>query len=354
MFLLGLDGATFTLLRPWAEEGHLPTIARLMKEGAHGPLISTIPPVTPVAWTSMVTGVYPGKHGIFGFAKSRPESYERDLVTSHDRRRPAIWNLLDLAGLRSIVVDVPFTYPPEPINGVMVSGLGTPDVAAEFVYPGMLREALLRELGPYPLGIHYHKSVTGMIEEAHRLTEHRLALTRFLMRDFDWDFFMLVLMTTDQLQHVMWKYLDPHHPRYDPGDAARYGPRILDYYRRLDGVIGELLALLPPSASLMVVSDHGAGPLTSGVSLGRWACQAGLLTLGGCRWAFAPPDQVPQFVPTGAGRVDARPDGLALDVAQPDAHAGTVFRVPGLDPLRSYEVRAVVRDATPGAYLCII
>src|SRR3990170_4457322 len=91
VFLLGLDGATFTLLRPWAEEGHLPTFARLMREGAWGPLASTIPPSTPIAWTSMITGVYPGKHGIFGFVKRLPRSYDLDVVTSRDRRRPAIW-----------------------------------------------------------------------------------------------------------------------------------------------------------------------------------------------------------------------------------------------------------------------
>lgn len=360
VFLFGLDGATFTLLQPWAEEGHLPTVARLMTEGSWGPLASTIPASTPVAWNSMITGVYPGKHGVFGFVKRRPESYELEIITSRDRRRPAIWNLLDAAGLDSIVVDVPFTYPPEPINGIMVSGLGTPDVTTDFVHPKPLRDVILRECGPYPLDIYHRGDVLALLDDARRLTEHRMALTRFLMREHPWHFFMLGLMTTDRLQHVIWKYIDPRHSRYDPEEAQRYRSAILAYYRRLDEAIAEILGLLDRNTTFLIASDHGFGPMERSLSLLRWLGQAGMVSLGGVCWEYAPPARAPGYAVRGPGRVVPYPGlhggsegarGLSFVVERPDAYAGAVFHLTGLDPHRRYELKATVVDATPEALL---
>lgn len=359
VFLLGLDGATFTLLRPWADEGHLPTLARLMAGGAKGNLRSTIPPTTPVAWTSMVTGVYPGKHGVFGFFRARPGRYDPEAVSSSDRRRPAIWNLLGCAGLRSIVVDVPFTYPPEAIDGIMIAGMGTPDVASEFVHPPPLREAIVREFGPYPLDIYYRGDVQALLEEAQRLTEHRLALARFLMREFSWDFFMFVLMSLDRIQHVIWKYVDPGHPGYTPEEARRYGPAILAYYRSLDTAIAQLLDVLDAGTVFLIASDHGFKPLDQRprLSLKHWLLKAGLLALGERCWAYEPPAHVPAFVVDGPGRVTQHAggsggkSGLTFEVERPNSHAGATFRISNLDPRRRYDLKATVVEATHGALL---
>jgi len=358
VFLFGLDGATFTLLRPWAEAGKLPTLARLMAGGTWGPLLSTIPASTPVAWNSMVTGVYPGKHGVFGFVQRRPGSYELDVITSRDRRRPALWNLVDQVGLRSVVVDVPFTYPPEPINGVMIAGLGTPDVTTAFVHPARMRDVILREFGSYPLDIYFQGDVLAFLEDARRLTDHRLAVTQFLMRECAWDFFMLGLMTTDRLQHALWKYVDPRHSAYAADDARRFGPAILDYYRRLDDLVADLVGRLDGRTVFMMASDHGFGPLERGVSLLRWLVQAGFVVAGGRRWEYAPPERVSPFKRRGPGRVSqnirggpGRPAGLTLEVKSPNAYAGAVFRITGLDPDRRYELKAAVTDATPEALL---
>ncbi len=360
VFLFGLDGATFTLLRPWMEEGHLPALARLVAEGAWGPLASTIPALTPVAWNSMVTGVYPGKHGVYGFVRRKPDSYEWDVVTSRDRRRPAIWNLLDRAGRRSIVVDVPFTYPPEPINGIMVAGLGTPDVTTEFVHPRSLREILVREFGPYPLDIYFTGDVRRLLDDAHHLTDHRLAVTRFLARESPWDFFMLGLMMTDRLQHPLWGYLDERHSRYDSDDARRLRPAIRAYYRHVDEMIAELSEMLDAQTAFLIASDHGFGPLERSFSLLRWLEQKEYLRLGGPCWQYAPPAHVPAFTSRGTGQViqcssgtgdQPSREGLMFAVDRPDAYAGAVFTLPDLDLHRRYEIRAAVLDATPGALL---
>lgn len=359
VFLLGLDGATFTLLRPWADEGHLPTLARLMAGGTWGVLRSTVPPVTPVAWASIVTGVYPGKHGVFSFFTTRPGSYESEVISSHDRRRPAIWNLLGLAGLRSIAVDIPFTYPPEVIDGIMIAGMGTPDVTSAFVHPTPLREAIIREFGPYPLDVYYRGDVPALLEDARRLTEHRVALARFLMREFSWDFFMLVLTSLDRIQHVVWRYVDPGHPGYTPEEARRYGPAILGYYKALDDSIARLLNGLDAGTAFLIASDHGFGPLEQRpkLSLKGWLQRSGLLVLGRQCWTYSPPEHVPEFTVFGSGRVTQHNGGpgekvgLTLEVDKSDSFAGVLFRIPNLDPGRRYDLKARAVDATPGVLL---
>lgn len=357
--LVGLDGATFALLRPWVEEGHLPMLARMMREGAWGPLASTIPPSTPPAWTSMVTGVYPGRHGIFGFVKPRPGSYDLDVVTSADRRHPALWTWLSAAGLRSLVVDVPFTYPPDPLCGVMVAGgMGTPDVACPFVSPPSLKEAILRECGPYPLDIYPRGDPLALLDDARRLVEHRVRLARFLDRVAPWDFMMLVLVAPDRVQHVVWHYLDPRHPRYRADEATRLQPAILDFYRSVDDAVATLVDLAGPQARVLIVSDHGFGPLERRVSLARWLADQGLIEVGGLRWEFAPPAVTPRFrshTPRwwrrGRGRVSPRSRGVHVRVDRPDSFAGVVFELNHLDPTRRYTVVADVSDATPGVML---
>jgi predicted AlkP superfamily phosphohydrolase/phosphomutase len=352
VFLLGLDAATFTILRPWAEQGHLPTLARLMREGAWGTLLSTTPASTPLAWTSMITGVHPGKHGIFGFVKLKQGTYELDVVTSRDRRRPAIWNLLDAAGLTSIIVDVPFTYPPEAINGVMVSGLGTPDITRPFVHPEDLRPAVVRQCGAYPLEMYYRGSIDDFLAQGRYITRHRLCLAQSLFDARPWDFFMLGITAPDRLQHVLWKYLDPAHPLYSPDDAARHGPGILNYYRGLDDGIAEILDRLDDRTVFLLASDHGFGPLERNVSLLRWLNREGLAVLGETVWEHSPPERTQRFQARGPGRVLRRPDGtVTVEVDRADAFAGAVFRLTALDPRRRYEVRVEVADATPDALL---
>jgi predicted AlkP superfamily phosphohydrolase/phosphomutase len=352
VFLYGIDAATFTVLRPWAEEGVLPNFARLMREGTAGTLLSTMPASTPLAWSSMVTGVWPGKHGIYGFTKMKAGTYELDVPTSRDRRRPAIWTMLSDAGMPSIVVDVPFTYPPEPINGVMVSGMGTPDITRQFVHPASLRDVILRECGPYPLDVVYRGDVAGFLTDLRAMIDHRLRLMRFLHREFPWRFFMLVLTVADRLQHVLWKHLDPHHPDHDAAEAQRWLPGIRDVYRRLDDGLAEVQSLLDDRAVLVVASDHGFGPLERNVSLLRWLKREGLATLGEEVWRFAPPAVGQRFWTRGPGRVTRRPDGrFTVEVSRPNQFAGAVFRLANLDPRRRYELRGTFSDATPNVQI---
>src|SRR5882724_1874749 len=134
------------------DAGEMPTLRRLVAAGASGVLRSTIPPVTFPAWSSFMTGADPGKHGIFDFTRRVPGTYELAFVTSHDRRLPTMWRLLSDAGRRVAVLGVPTTYPPEPVNGVLVGGFDSPvttGIDASFVHPPGFYAEMVAAVGPY-------------------------------------------------------------------------------------------------------------------------------------------------------------------------------------------------------------
>ena len=136
LLIIGLDGATFDLIEPWADE--LPHLARLMREGAWGRLRSTVPPATFPAWTSFMTGVDPGQHGVFDFTRRVPGAYRVEFVNATHRRVPTLWRILSDAGLRVGVLGVPATYPPEHLNGFQISGFDAPiavGIDRSFVQP---------------------------------------------------------------------------------------------------------------------------------------------------------------------------------------------------------------------------
>ena len=352
VLLIGLDGATFDLLSPWTEAGFLPHLRRLMATGSWGRLMSTLIPQTPPAWTSMVTGVHPGKHGVFGFVKRRPGTYEKEYPTSRDRCRETIWDLLGRAGKRSIIVDLPLAYPPDPVHGIMITGLGTPGVASEFVWPRELKETIVGSFGPYEFDIYFSGDVQKLVEDANRMTRHRVAIAKYLLREHSWDFFMFVLTTPDRLQHAIWRYVDKRHPLYDPQEARQFDSAILGFYQLVDQAIGDLLALTDERTVVMVASDHGFGPVHTKVSLSRWMVAEGLATLGGGTWDLRPGGDGFSASVLGGGRVEADlGKGWTFHVDAPSDFAGVVLEVPGLKSTSSYEVRAFVTRATPGARL---
>ena len=133
VMVIGLDGATWDLLEPWARNNKLPALKELMEKGCYGPLESTIPHVTPPAWTSMTTGKNPAKHGVFDFIgiKRKKDGWNLSLYTSRSKRSREIWDYLNG---KSIVVNVPLTYPPREINGIMVTGMYTPDIHLSLIH----------------------------------------------------------------------------------------------------------------------------------------------------------------------------------------------------------------------------
>lgn len=286
LVIIGLDGATFDLIHPWVAAGDLPNLQRLMAEGSWGPLESVVHPFTAQAWTSMVTGTQQGKHRVFDFWERDFNTYGFRLMNASHRALPALWNLLSQAGKDVIVVNVPQTYPPEAVRGVMVSGRDTPGLDTPYTYPPELKAELDHASStPYvivPNDWLWTQRGRPDLARAELLREAdvRFDAALHLMDTRPWDLLFFVVSATDGAAHFFWKYHDPSHPLYDPAEAALYGDTLREVYRRCDQRIGELLQRIEgmPDVNVLVVSDHGQGPLgPQAVHLNLWLAGQGLL-----------------------------------------------------------------------------
>jgi predicted AlkP superfamily phosphohydrolase/phosphomutase len=284
VLIVGLDSATFDLARPWIDEGKLPSLAALMKNGAWGGLASVVPPITPPAWTSFMTGKNPGKHGIFHFLEASPGRYGLRYLNAGSRRAKTIWRILSDAGYAVGTINIPFTYPPEQLSGFQISGMDTPSEKSSFIYPPELRSELEGLLGRFKLDLRYLGYMTTdprrheVLAEMEKLDRQWLGASLYLMRKHPADVMMVTFMSIDTVQHYFWQYMDRNHHLHDSAAAKHFGDAILRVYQRLDDAIGQLLRETSSGTSVFIVSDHGGGPTSDRVVyLNRYLAHLGLL-----------------------------------------------------------------------------
>ncbi len=284
IFIIGLDAATWDLLRPWIEAGEMRNIADLSRESASGRLESSIPPLTPPAWTSFMTGCNPGKHGIYNFMEPREGSYAMRYANAGSRKARTLWRLLNEAGHSTGVVNVPFTYPPEALDGFQISGMDTPGESSAFVHPPELREELEREVGKLELEIRYLGAMStdarrdAVLEGMRKLDEQWTRVALHGIEKHPCEVMMVTFMSIDTVQHYFWHHMDAGHFLHDPAGAGRYREAIKNVYRRLDESVGRIVERLPRDCTVLVVSDHGGGPVSDRVIyLNRYLAQLGLL-----------------------------------------------------------------------------
>lgn len=276
VLVIGFDGATLDLAGPWIRAGKLPTLAKLMQQGA-GRLRSVLPVLSPSAWASFATGVNPGRHGIFDFAQRSPDSYQLRLITSRDCKAPTLWRLLSDAGKRVAVINVPMTYPAESVNGVMITGLGTPDQQT-FTYPPELSSQLRAKGYRVNKSVFYRPGREGaFLKDVYDITRRVADTAQELLRQEPWDFFKVVFRDCDEMSHFFWKHMDAQHPAHNPRTDSRYASALLEYYQYLDHLAGELIETAGPDVNVIIMSDHGLGPLYKDVFLNEWLRQEGLL-----------------------------------------------------------------------------
>jgi predicted AlkP superfamily phosphohydrolase/phosphomutase len=252
VFVLGIDGLTFQVLDPLIEKGHLPGFARLKKEGAWGILRSTIPPVTPAAWMSIATGLRPAKHGALDFLDVdwQCNGIRLSPITRRKSGR-AIWDILSGYNRRVAVVNVPCTYPPDPVNGIMVSGFSTPSQESSFTHPGEFQQELFSLVPDYQIdikGVEQYEEYSNdeLLSLVHKMTDGRIKFLHLLLEHDDWDFVFFTMVGPDRLQHPLWEELIS-------GKSAR----LISYYRRLDDVVLQVMDWLGDDSLLLVLSDHG-------------------------------------------------------------------------------------------------
>jgi predicted AlkP superfamily phosphohydrolase/phosphomutase len=307
VLLIGLDGADPALVDEGIAAGRLPNLARIAATGALLPCRSTTPCATFPAWTTCVTGVNPGQHGILDFTCMRTGAYALNFVNSSWRRAPALWNVLSDAGKRVCVLGVPATYPPEPVNGIMVSGWDSPVCTAvdrSFVYPpdeyDAVKDWRFADFQETDIGPGWHAMA---LERLLRGIATKERIARDLLAREPWDFFMAVFGESDTAAHHFWLFHDPKSPRHRPG----FEHAIRDVYARLDQAVGTLVEGAGPDTTIGIVSDHGFGGSGTGVvHLNNWLAEHDHL----------------RFAPERGGGLLKR----AALAAVPDAWKGAIFR----------------------------
>jgi predicted AlkP superfamily phosphohydrolase/phosphomutase len=273
---IGLDGATFDVIDPMIAKGKLPTLARLLSTGVRSNLTSTIPPLSAPAWVSFMTGLNPGRHGVFHFKVMQQGVLGTGLVGSWSYRHRTIFDRARRAGLRVVAFLVPMTYPPWPINGVMVSGFPTPDPRTTYSDPGGVGDRLgpLFKLGA-PAGV--VAGVEALVENYDwHIRRSSEAVVGLLQRENP-DLLCYVNSVTDWMSHKFWKYSDPSAPGYEPYEVED-GKLIEHFYSRSDAAIHDVLEAVDGEALLIVLSDHGMGPRsTHQFNTNAWLESLGLL-----------------------------------------------------------------------------
>ena len=282
ILVVGLDGVPFPLLRRFAAEGRMPNVARLMNEGAAGELASTMPPTSGPAWSSFSTGMNPGKTGIYDFLYRRAGSYVFPPVNTSMRDGRSVWRLMSEAGKRVVVVNLPISYPVEPVNGVLISGWLTPYFATDYTYPPEVAAEIRSVVGDYRIypaetfGEGRREAFfTACDELLSMLTETSL----HLMRTREWDFFLTVYFDTDRILHQLWHFLDGGHPWRGPRDAGDRSEPVKRYFERLDRDIGRLIAEAGPDTRVVLMSDHGMGRASRFVVLNNLLLETGFMQL---------------------------------------------------------------------------
>jgi len=279
LVVIGLDCLTPQLaLDAWLDE--MPNLKRLIEGGVGARLHSTIPPITIPAWTSMMTSKDPGTLGTYGFRNRVSYDYDSlKVANSNSVKARRAWDYLSRNGLKSLVVGVPQTYPPKPLNGVMIADFTTPSKDVSFTYPTGIQDVLDRIAGgDYVIDVKDFRTrdKAALLDSVYKMTAARFQAFRALLRSGDFDFAMIVEMGPDRLQHGFWRFCDPVHRLYQAGNP--YQGVLHDYYVALDREIGTTMEAAG-DASVMVVSDHGAQAMEGAICVNEWLQRQGYLKL---------------------------------------------------------------------------
>ncbi len=333
--VIGLDGVGLPLVQDLIARGLMPVLGRLVAEGTAAPMRSSIPTISSVSWTGFMTGKNPGKHGVYGFTDLKPGTMTMFFPNFGNVHGDTLWDVAGRAGKRSIVLNIPNTYPARALEGMLVSGFVAVNLQRA-VYPATLLPAL--EADGYKIDVdyvnadqrpdHFFTDLTATLE-GRRRTYLRL------LREESWDLFVGVITECDRLHHYFWnQYVDP---------AAPHHQRFLDFYRRLDDVLGELVAALPAGIPLFVVADHGHTLIHQEFFPNAWLRQEGLLRFTSDK-------------PKGPADIDPSSKAFVLDPGRVYLHRAGRYPLGTVGDAEAAELLArltdgllALRDPTPGA-----
>jgi len=266
-----MDGTPHSFLVRAMAEGVMPHLAALARKGSFRRIRSVYPTVSSCAWASFMTGLDPGGHAIFGFIDRRPETWDLFIPTGRHMLAETLWEKLSRLGKRVVVINVPGTYPPRPVNGVMIGCFLCTDLEKVSNDPKVV--AYLKSIG-YRIDVdawEARRDPGSLLPEVEALLDKRAEAALHFMRSEPWDFFMVHFMSLDRMQHFLWRQAE--------GKDPLWSSRFLDVYRRADAHIGALIDEVGDTAEVVLLSDHGFCSIRKEVQVNRWLEEQGYLVL---------------------------------------------------------------------------
>jgi predicted AlkP superfamily phosphohydrolase/phosphomutase len=290
ILLIGWDGADWRILDPLLERGILPNLAALIDRGGRAPLVSTVPTHSWTAWPSFLTGLDPDRHGVYDILEGRGGAKQLP-VTYRSIRANTFLDDLGTAGIETLMVNVPLTFPPPQMRGRLIAG-GVLPKWRTFTHPESLAEDLEKAGVPWPINgmswTTYRNRPEPFLDEVLEVTTARQRAMEHLLDEGEWRLAVCVFFSTDRMQHCLTKYLSPDHPEYGSLSTTRVAERIRDVYRMLDEGLGRLVSRCGPDDLVVFMSDHGFQPVTRALHLDRLLAQLGHLSFSTSNVVFGP------------------------------------------------------------------
>jgi len=284
VLVIGIDGATWTFLAPLIEQGRMPALARIVAEGTSGDLESSLPPVTATAWSNFITGKTPARHRMADFLIRKGCTYRETTANALDRRGRPFWETVCESGGNVGILNVPTTYPPCDVNGVIVGGFLSPHGKRDFVRPEGLLDELEGKFGPYitfpkaPFDVwESEKSMRDYVRVLSDMLSYKVKAARYIIEKERRDLVVLHIWGSDLIQHRFWSLMDPDSNDYRPGLAAALEEPIQGYFRQIDDSIAELRQSFGEDEAVIIMSDHGFGEVKKSVDLNAWFAKEGYI-----------------------------------------------------------------------------
>jgi predicted AlkP superfamily phosphohydrolase/phosphomutase len=315
--LIGLDGGTFATLDALMEEGVMPFLKAFLASGVRGELLSVIPPLTPPGWASLITGRTPGNHGVMDFFRfESADSHYIRLVDSRDIKCETLWSIISRQGLRATVLNFPLMTPTRPLAGYMVPGWAPGRYLHRLCFPRELYDRIKSVPGFNAKELAMDPKIEGKAIEGSSREEYEdwihfhirrekqwFAILRYLMQEDSCELTAMLFDGVDKLQHLLWRFIDPRYmPRHPSAWEQKIRELCLDYFRQLDALIAETVAMAGPQASIFVASDHGFGPSTEVLYINTWLHRQGYLT-----WAANASEDTSEAGRLGLGMIGRSP-----------------------------------------------
>jgi predicted AlkP superfamily phosphohydrolase/phosphomutase len=288
VLIVGWDGVDWKVLRPMLDAGELPTLAGLIERGAYGDCLSTIPSHSWCAWPSFMTGLNPAGHGVFDILEHKPGVSKRLPVTYRSIKASTIFDDLTRAGKTSLALNIPLTFPTPQIKGKVVAG-GVLPASRSYTHPAELQTELDAS-APFPINgmswTTFRNRPEAFLEECSSVTGRRQKAFEYLLDTTEWDFGVIVYVSTDRIQHCLMEYLSPEHPRYEELKDSPVARRARAVYRRLDDGLAQLLKRTTDDDLVIFMSDHGHQPCTRACTMDRILRHLEFLEFGKGSFAF--------------------------------------------------------------------